>query len=142
MIWKLLIAFQVKHFLCDCPLQFGVMLDKFKETGWIKGLAIHSAIHALGTAIILGQIARINFVYVVGLALMDFGLHFGIDRLKASPRLLGRFKAISDAATYAKASKAAKRENTFFWWSLGADQTFHHLTHYAIIALALAVSNG
>ena len=141
MLWELLIAFQLKHFLCDYPLQFGIMLNKFKKTGWVKGLSIHAGIHALATAIILGQFTRMNFFIVLGLAALDFVAHFGMDRVKASPAMLGRFKAISDAATFAKAGKVDRRSNTLFWWSLGLDQMVHHLTHYAIIAIAL-VANG
>jgi hypothetical protein len=93
------------------------------------------------------------------LALFDFFMHFMMDRIKASPEMLGRYKPL-DANGYANmrsiidvfksalvldgpidktqytSMRAAERritENKYFWWSLGFDQMVHHLTHYAII---------
>jgi hypothetical protein len=67
-----------------------------------------------------------------------------MDRVKADPTLLGRFHPLSPAEYYdlikfeeEKGSDAQteedKRHNKYFWWCLGLDQKFHHLTHYAII---------
>ena len=44
-----------------------------------------------------------------------------IAHVKASPKMLGRFKP----------------DNKYFWWSLGGDQMWHHLTHYLIIYLVI-----
>jgi len=137
MIWKLLLAFQLKHFLCDYPLQFGVMLNKFKRTGWVKGLALHAGIHAISTAFILFKLTELAYYNILLLTALDFIAHFAIDRLKASPKLLGRFKSINDPAVYVKASFKHKLSNALFWYSLGLDQTLHHLTHYLIIFLTL-----
>lgn len=115
MIFYLLIAFQLKHFIADYPLQTRWMLGKFKPgSEWILPLLAHASVHGLfSLGIIL--IARPSFWY---LAFVDLMAHFIIDRIKASPYLLGRFKDMQQGS---------------FWYCLGADQMAHHLTHYGII---------
>lgn len=113
----LLVAFQVKHFLADYPLQGAYMLGK-SAPGWefVRPLAGHCTVHAVGTFLIC-------FLYgspawaAATLALFDWAAHFAVDRVKASPRLLGRWKP----------------HQRQFWMALGADQMAHHLSHYAII---------
>jgi hypothetical protein len=51
------------------------------------------------------------------LAILDFIVHFTMDRLKAGPRYLGRFSDIRSKA---------------YWVSFGLDQMIHHLTHIYI----------
>jgi hypothetical protein len=129
-VFTLLLAFQIKHFLADFPLQGTYMLGKFKTgTAWIKPLATHALVHAAFTFYVCGlylwlshSITGVHQLKIAGaLALLDFVVHFTVDRIKASPHMLGKFKP----------------GNKFFWWSLGADQTAHHLCHYTIIYLLL-----
>ena len=123
-IFFLLILFQIKHFLCDFPLQGKYMLGKFKlGKDWILPLMSHAGVHFLGT---LSIISIFNIFHHVPkslyfLALMDFCIHFVVDRIKASPNLLGRWKP----------------DSRYFWWALGADQFMHHMTHYLIIFMLL-----
>lgn len=141
-IFILLVWYQVKHFMADFPLQNEYMLGKFKETGWVKPLAFHCAVHALFTLWV--SCILVSFPMALGLALFDFAAHFGMDRLKASPKLLGQYKALSGYEFKALKERAANnnstrhdaalvRKNSYFWWSLGFDQMVHHLTHYVII---------
>lgn len=119
-LFILLILFQLKHFIADYPLQGQYMLGKFKSgTEWILPLTAHSSVHAIGTFII--SILFVPFNIALSLAVLDFGLHFVMDRIKASPNILGRFSM----------------DNKYFWWSLGFDQMFHHLTHYLIVFIIL-----
>ncbi len=120
-IFGILITFQVKHYLADYVLQNRYMLGKFKAgTDWIAPLALHCAVHACFTLMIalLWKLPRNDAMH---LACLDFGLHFIMDRIKAAPNLFGRFKP--NEATY--------------WYVLGFDQMFHHLSHYLIIYLIL-----
>lgn len=115
-IFTLLVLFQFKHFLADYPLQGRYMLGKFK-TGfeWVLPLLAHAGMHALFTFVIL-----VNFtspIFACKLSVFDAAVHFVVDRIKASPNLLGRWKP----------------DKPYFWWALGADQMCHHLTHYLII---------
>jgi len=113
-VFALLILFQLKHLICDYPLQGKYMLGKFKPyPHYVLPLAAHSLVHGLGTTIIL-LFASPSFWW---LGLGDFFCHFWVDRLKASPVLFGRWKP----------------DNKYFWWALGFDQYLHHLWHYAII---------
>lgn len=121
-IFLLLGIFQIKHFVCDYPLQNAYMLGKFKESGWVKPLLAHTSIHALATFLIAIAFTQMFFLSL-SLALFDLVVHTTMDRIKASPTMLGRYD-IKD-----------KR----FWWSLGFDQSVHHLTHYAIIACIVLV---
>jgi hypothetical protein len=135
----LLVAFQVKHFVADYPLQTKYMLGKFKDSGWEKPLLAHAAVHAVITFVIL-----LGFYAIVDpnnthwrmncflLPIWDGACHFAMDRIKASRKFLGRFKPLT-AETYLAATPKQVRGNTFFWWSIGFDQFVHHMTHYAII---------
>ncbi len=159
LIFVLLVVMQLKHFLADYPLQGEYMLQKFDRRSrvWVPALAAHAGVHALFTLLIVS--------FVVGttpsgwvkplpvlLALLDFAVHFVMDRVKASPNLLGRFKPLdadgfrnmkSVIALGSCGSEMFERArsrlwgNRLFWWSLGLDQLVHHLTHYAIIACLL-----
>ena len=119
-IISLFIIFQLKHFIADYPLQSEYMLGKFKENGWIAPLAAHCGIHALFTMMIVGVFLD-SFKFALMASAFDFSVHFLMDRIKASPKILGRYKM----------------EDKKFWWALGLDQMVHHITHYAIICFML-----
>jgi hypothetical protein len=114
-IFILLVVFQIKHFVADYPLQRPYMLRKFSP-GWdfVVPLTVHCGVHALMTLIICLLVAPALW----WLAILDFVVHFTMDRIKSGPRYLGRFK---DPNT------------TSYWTSFGLDQMVHHLTHIYII---------
>lgn len=62
-VFALLIAFQVKHFLADYPLQNRYMLGKFKD-GWafFWPLMAHAAVHGFGTFLIGAGLAFLTHV--------------------------------------------------------------------------------
>lgn len=150
MIYLLLIAYQLKHFLADYPLQGRFMLGKFLPyPKFIVPLLAHSLVHGLFTFGIALFFKDPSFAALLGL--LDMGIHFLVDRIKASPSMLGRFKPLSageylgveQMASYKgenselnlskKLAQDKLKSNVFFWWALGADQMAHHLTHYFII---------
>jgi hypothetical protein len=148
-VFLFLVLFQVKHFLADYPLQTEWMLGKFKDNGWWEPLAFHALVHAIGTIVIA---TLFGAHHVFGLGVLDFICHATMDRYKASPNYLGRYKALAasefpqvkfDAQQtgnlWSKAQDARNRlrSNTYFWWALGFDQMVHHLTHYLILGLML-----
>lgn len=141
MIWLLLVLYQIKHFVCDYPLQGKYMLGKFKGgTDWILPLAAHAGVHGVATFLIALAIKPKSAFWI---ALFDTVVHFTMDRIKASPALLGRYKALSanemkNILSYENTVGLDKfkdqlKSNVYFWWALGLDQGVHHLTHYAII---------
>jgi|SRR6185312_5566512 len=110
----LLIVFQLKHFLADYVFQNVWMLQK-SRSGWdfVPPLSIHCGIHALIT---FGVCLYVNPA-LWWLAVVDFVVHFFMDRIKAGPRYLGRYHDIRGKA---------------FWVTFGFDQMVHHLTHIYI----------
>lgn len=145
-VFALLVIFQVKHFLADFPLQTSYMLGKFKRQGWFWPLISHCAVHAFFTIAISAYF--VTWPEAVMLGTVDLLFHCSMDRVKASPDLMGRWKALSPAVyvyhqavlvernvsvTRFEGSKKALRGNRLFWYCLGIDQAWHHLTHYFII---------
>lgn len=117
MVWafQLLVLFQIKHFIGDFPLQREYMLKKFLP-GWefFIPLATHCVVHALLT---LAIVMAVSF-NLWWLAVIDFVIHFVMDRIKSGPRYLGRF---------------SDKNRAGFWNSFGIDQMIHHLTGFYII---------
>lgn len=117
MIFILLVLFQIKHFICDYPLQNSYMLRKTENAGWVLPLICHAGVHAAFTFLIMFALVGINaFLF----AFFDFVIHFIVDRIKS------------------KYSKNVDIKNPKFWSLLGLDQMAHHLTHYIIIGVYYA----
>lgn len=136
MIYILLILFLVKHHLADFEWQTPYMLRKFlpgKE--YILPLAAHCLVHSALTFLISISFTR-KLELSLYLSIFDFTIHFIMDRIKASPKLLGRYKALS-AKEYPSSTDEQKANNVNFWKSLSFDQTVHHATHYVIIYFIL-----
>lgn len=159
-IFLLLVIYQLKHFVADYLLQGKYMLGKFKGgTEWVGPMLAHVGVHGSFTLLIA---AAFGCHYAPWLALLDMVAHFAMDRIKASPDMLGRFKALSanemreiiyENDHYVKKFHGTQtsinlkfeqekklKSNTLFWYSLGVDQMVHHLTHYAIIYLILVLT--
>ena len=158
-VFFLLILFQGKHFIADFPLQTDYMLRKFSPDWrvWIPALSAHAGVHAFFTFYIVVFVMH-GYPYfgvplALALAALDFVVHFTMDRIKASPNLLGRYKSLSarDYMYYKRIMEQAGnhpnvhiqvnkvfRSNRNFWWALGFDQMVHHLTHYAVIYAMVA----
>ena len=161
---KLLIAYQIKHFLADFPLQNEYMLGKFKDKGWIMPLAAHAGVHAGFTFFIVmcylaqkdifhhGYYEQPELLVIIAsflCAMFDFIVHFTMDRIKASPKMLGRYNTLTKeqfiealdvvrcnanlSPTTVQIAQKKLDDNERFWYSLGLDQFVHHVTHYIII---------
>ena len=164
-IFALLVIYQLKHFLADYPLQTDYMIGKFKpDWGFLLPLLSHCYVHALGTYLIALMITS-NLGFSTLLSLLDGTIHFVMDRLKAGPKYMGRWKALSgkewmtakmlsageevpesemifgytDVKYNMKRADSLKKlhDNKLFWISIGIDQACHHLTHYLCIYLIL-----
>lgn len=148
-VFTLMVIFQFKHLLADYVLQApAFFIGKFKtDWGFVWPLTVHVLIHAAFTFSI-GMWFGAGPGKAAVLALMDASIHFAMDRAKASPRYLGRWKPLNgnewalarleiglpDAAEDLRA-KARKRllSNVLFWQTLGFDQCVHHLTDITVI---------
>ena len=177
-IFLLLCVYQLKHFLADYLLQGKYMLGKFKP-GWdfLGPLTAHVGVHGLMTFGICGvfwlffaqgMLFDDQALYAAGVALLDVSVHFVMDRIKASPKYMGRWKPLT-GPQWLEAKKtvveltstlypnfwqgphgdnlldqarAKLRGNRLFWWVLGFDQMVHHLTHYACIYAILKLAGA
>jgi len=108
---------QLKHFVCDYPLQFGYQLKNKGTYGHPGGMA-HAAIHALGSTpvfFILPPTLAMTVVIVVG----EWLLHYHIDWTK---------EAIIRSTKWGFADRG-------YWQVFGADQLLHGLTYVGIVTL-------
>jgi hypothetical protein len=113
-----LLCLFIKHFICDFPLQASPWMYKNKGTYGHAGGLVHAAIHGSGTFIAL--------IYWFGLsawlfAIVDMIIHYHIDWAKMNISMKFDLKA---------------NNSEWFWILLGFDQLLHHLTYFAIIAIA------
>lgn len=128
LVFSLLIAFQIKHFVVDFVIQLNGKkhLNKFsnnwKDAFW--ALFIHGSHHGIFTFLIAVSFG-VNWLIAAVLMLADWFIHALIDGVKASPYLLGRHNF----------------PDKKYFYALGLDQAAHHFTHYAII-FAILVSLG
>lgn len=112
----MMLAFFVKHFICDFPLQSTPWMYRNKGSyGHIGGIT-HAAIHGYGTGVVLAICGAGNGD-VLGMAAVDMVVHYHIDWAKMR---LG-------------VSLNLKPDNSeWFWILLGFDQLLHYLTYWFI----------
>lgn len=124
---QLMAAFVVKHWVCDFLFQNKYMLGKFKPwPDFVLPIALHSWVNAIGSIAACALVLRDGFVMfiepIVLAVLAEFVAHFVIDRIKASPALLGRYRDTNTG---------------IFWSVLGFDQMLHGLTYVLMISYIL-----
>jgi hypothetical protein len=123
-ILLLYLAFRLKQLSCDFFLQTSWMAltkgNPLKEGSW-RALFAHAGVHAAGTLIVTLIFAK-PFWW---LAILDFIVHAGIDKLKAKINQYFSW-------TY---------KDTAYWWAFGIDQEAHNLTHLSYI-LMIVLSAG
>ena len=120
-ILVLVALFQLKHFVCDGPLQTKAMVDSKSKYGDGLGIA-HAAIHGLGSAMVL-LVWQQSISVMFGLAVLDALVHYHVDYTK------------ENIVRYSKWTVADAK----FWWALSADQTVHQLTYVVLTYLALTI---
>ncbi len=110
----ILLLLQIKHFICDFPLQKSYQYLNKGTYGHLGGL-LHAAIHAVGTFII---ISFVDIYLAVLLSMVDFVVHYHIDWAKT--KLNKHWGLKPDSSEY-------------FWILLGLDQLLHQLTYVGFI---------
>ncbi len=117
----LMLALQVKHFICDGPLQTRAMVEGKRVYGEPMGL-LHAGIHLVGTLLVL-VVFGLPLWFVAAFAGAEAILHYHIDFTKE--------RIVKGAAwTFTDA---------YFWWAFTGDQVLHHMTYLAIAAAAIAL---
>jgi hypothetical protein len=119
LVLLLVAALQVKHFICDGPLQTRAMVEAKGHYGRPLGL-LHAFIHAVGTALVLAGFGFATAPLLL-LGLLDFAIHYHVDFSKEN---------VVRAAGWTPSQ-------AYFWWALSADQMAHQLTYLLIAWLAL-----
>ncbi len=125
--YALLVVFtilQVKHFICDYPLQTLYQLKNKGRYGHPGGI-IHSGIHALVTMTIFIVVTP-TFLLGVAIVAGEFLVHYHVDWAK-------------DNFIRKMGYTATDRE---FWWAIGADQLAHHLTYVVIAGVLVGAMVG
>lgn len=115
---------QVKHFVCDYPLQTAYQLRN-KGTYGHPGGILHSGIQAAGTMtafIAVTPTLALGAAIVVG----EFLVHYHVDWAKSN---------FIRRAGYVPSDSA-------FWIAIGGDQLIHHLTYLVIGGVLVGVMVG
>lgn len=123
-IFILYLAFRAKQVICDFFLQTSWMASVKGSPfnmGGATALSMHAGIHASFTLLLMLIFAPLLW----WLALVDFLVHAGIDKLKA----------------YITNSKGWTYKDNQYWWAFGLDQEAHNLTHLAYIVI-IVISSG
>ncbi|WP_284215208.1 MULTISPECIES: DUF3307 domain-containing protein [Alphaproteobacteria] len=118
-VWGIAL-FLLKQLIADFLLQTRWMaIGKQRRHRWLFPLSVHAGLHGALTGLIFSILAPA----LAWIGLVDFIVHFAIDRAKAA----------------IQTRLGLDVSQTGFWWLFGMDQTLHHLTHLGLAAL-LAVS--
>jgi hypothetical protein len=113
----LVVFLQIKHVICDGPLQNLSMVHAKRVYAKPLGV-LHAAIHGIATFIILGGFG-IPFVFAAQLAALETVLHYHIDFLKESIVKWNNWTSLDGP----------------FWWAFTLDQALHHMTYVALVWL-------
>ena len=118
----LILLLQIKHFICDGPLQTKAMVDGKSIYGNRLGI-LHAGIHGLGSVAVMAWFG-LEWMAVLALAAADMAVHYHIDFTKEN---IVKIKGWTVAA----------RE---FWWALAADQFLHQLTYLLLAAIVVSLA--
>lgn len=116
-IYCLFLAFVVKHFICDFPLQTPYMFlnkGKYLHPGGI----VHACVHGMGTLFICTIFGLPTIV-----VLIDAFVHYHIDWAKVRLNDHRKLTPQTDG----------------FWILLGLDQMLHYITYVGIIKYGVQV---
>ncbi|MCB1487779.1 MAG: DUF3307 domain-containing protein [Bauldia sp.] len=115
---------EVKHFVCDYPLQTSYQLNNKGKYGHPGGI-LHSGIQAAGTLFAFIAVTPTLFLGAA-IVVVEFLIHYHTDWAKANFIRQAGYE-VSDAK---------------FWWAIGADQLVHHLTYIAIAGILVGLTIG
>lgn len=112
----LFIAFFLKHYICDYPLQRWPYMYNNKGTYGHSGGLLHAYVQGTGTVVVLLTLGYSELA--LALAILDASIHYHVDYAKMK---LGNIYNL-------------KPDNSeWYWHLLGLDQLLHYLTYALII---------
>jgi Protein of unknown function (DUF3307) len=115
----MILGLQLKHIICDGPLQTVQMVRDKSIYGKSQGVA-HAAIHIAGSFVVF-LLSGLPLEQCLGLAALDGVIHYHADFVKEN---VVKFK------------KWGTTDGPF-WWALTTDQAVHHMTYVLLVWLAL-----
>lgn len=134
----LLMLFAIKHYLADKYFQTNWMVEGKRRRGlsFVGPLAAHCGIHAILTITVILCVAAllvspVLLVWALPCGVFDFSAHFLMDRLKGVMTRPRRIRGAFGISCQEQRSPQWMRA-----WMV-ADQAFHVLTYFAIIAFLL-----
>lgn len=130
-ILLLVILFEIKHFICDGLLQtkyhLGKFNDKFKD--YFLPLISHANINAVGAMAVVSLWywitggGKVPILLLLEIYFLELILHFIIDRIKASKKLLNRWT----------------KDEPMFWHVLMLDQLLHRLCYVFYVMIIMGI---
>jgi Protein of unknown function (DUF3307) len=114
----LLVMLQLKHFVCDFPLQ-GPYQYLNKGTYGHAGGLLHCAIHLVGSIFVLCFFMHSPMFLILG---VEFVVHYHVDWAKMNINKRMRWTPTTSEQ---------------FWWLLGFDQLLHQLTYVWMIWMVI-----
>jgi hypothetical protein len=114
-----LLAFQVKHLVCDFVIQTRYQVDNKGYYGRPGGL-IHAFWHVLFSVPVL-LILTWSVSTIAWVLALEFLVHYHTDWLKARTQRL----------------RGWTQGDAIYWVAFGADQFIHQVTYIAMVALVL-----
>jgi hypothetical protein len=113
----ILLLLQIKHFICDFPLQTDLHIAAKGQYGNFYGIE-HSVFHGFGTALAFSFFVPLHIAIV--LSLLDVVLHYHIDWIKSNYGCKGM-------------------KDKLFWTHLGLDQLAHQMCYLIYVYLFLSI---
>lgn len=118
-VLEAMLAFQIKHFICDFVLQTSYQYKNKGFYGHLGGI-IHAGLHVIGSIPALWLLTH-NLETIGILLLVEFLIHYHMDWLKVRT---DRIYALSD-------------RQQAYWVLFGFDQFVHQLTYLGMIYAVL-----
>lgn len=119
-----LVLLQVKHAICDYPLQTLYQLQNKGTYGHPGGL-LHAGLHVIGTLPIFLVVTPTLWLGAA-ILLAEFVFHYHVDWAKDKWVKVKGY-------TYTDAQ---------FWWAMGFDQLLHHLSYIAMAGVLVGMTLG
>jgi hypothetical protein len=114
----MILGLQLKHLICDGPLQTLQMVQD--KSSYLKPQGLfHAAIHTGGSFLVFWLLG-LPFATSLALAVLDGVIHYHVDFFKEN----------------LVKQKGWSTNDGPFWWALTADQTLHHMTYVLLTWLA------
>jgi hypothetical protein len=114
-----LLAFQVKHLVCDFVLQTGSQVYNKGFYGRAGGI-VHAGLHALFSVPVLLMLTWSPATIAILIA-CEFVVHYHADWLKARAERLFNWT----------------QQDPIYWFAFGADQFVHQVTYIVMVAAVL-----